>query len=138
MPLNCTQAFSDGTVNFAGGVTGYANDGFTTTTTIYDQTGGLVGVTNSVGDTIIVGPEHGVLSTVTDPSGHTTTFTYVRRIGGAGHRANVEHDEIYLRFGSARDAGDRSARRRDDQHVRLTRQDDDLDRCGRRHHDQHL
>jgi len=76
MPLNCTQAFSDGTANFAGQVTGYASDPYTTTTTIYDQTGGIVGVTNSVGDTIIIGPEHGVLSTVTDPLGHTTTFAY--------------------------------------------------------------
>jgi hypothetical protein len=33
MPLNCTTAFSDGTVNFAGKVTGYAYDPNTTTTT---------------------------------------------------------------------------------------------------------
>jgi YD repeat-containing protein len=76
MPLNCTQAFYDGTANFAGRVTGYAYDPYTTTTTIYDQTGGVVGATNSLGETIIIGPEHGVLSTLTDPSGHTTTFTY--------------------------------------------------------------
>ena len=62
------EAFYDGTVNFAGRVTGYAYDGYTMTTTIYDQTGGVVGVTNSLGETIIVGPEHGVLSTITDPS----------------------------------------------------------------------
>jgi YD repeat-containing protein len=76
MPLNCTAAFSDGTVNFAGKVTGYAYDPYTTTTTIYDQTGGVVGMTNSLGETIVIGPEHGVLSTVTDPLGHATTFTY--------------------------------------------------------------
>jgi len=76
MPLNCMQAFYDGATNFAGRVTGYAYDGYAMTTTIYDQTGGVVGATNSLGETIIIGPEHGVLSTVTDPSGHITTFTY--------------------------------------------------------------
>ena len=76
MPLNCTVAFSDGTVNFAGGVTGYAADGYTSTTTIYDQVGQVVGVTNSLGETTILGPEHGVLSTLTDPLGHATSFTY--------------------------------------------------------------
>jgi hypothetical protein len=64
MPINCTQAFYDGTVNLAGRVTGYANDVVTKTTTIYDQTGGVVGVTNSDGDTIIIGPEHSVLSSL--------------------------------------------------------------------------
>jgi YD repeat-containing protein len=76
MPLNCTVAFYDGTVNFAGGATGHATDGYTSTTTIYDQQGRLVGVTNSLGETVILGPEKGVLSTVADPLGHTTTFTY--------------------------------------------------------------
>src|SRR5271155_578513 len=76
MPLNCTVAFDDGAVNFAGGVTGYAADGYTSTTTIYDQLGQVVGVTNSLGETIILGPEGGNLATLTDPLGHTTTFTY--------------------------------------------------------------
>ena len=76
MPLNCTVSFYDGTVNFAGGATGYAADGYTSTTTIYDQQGRLVGVTNSLGETVILGPEKGVLSTVADPLGHTTTFAY--------------------------------------------------------------
>jgi YD repeat-containing protein len=76
MPLNCTVAFDEGTVNFAGGVTGYAADGYTSTATIYDQLGQVVGVTNSLGETIILGPEEGNLSTITDPLGHTTTFTY--------------------------------------------------------------
>ena len=76
MPLNCTVAFYDGTVNFAGGVTGYATDGYTTTTTVYDQLGQVVGVTNSLGDTIVLSPERGELSTITDPGGHTTTFSY--------------------------------------------------------------
>jgi len=74
--LNCTVAFYDGTVNFAGGVTGYATDGYTTTTTVYDQLGQVVGVTNSLGDTIVLSPERGELSTITDPGGHTTTFSY--------------------------------------------------------------
>ncbi len=76
MPLNCTAAFYDGTANFAGRVTGYAADAYTSTTTIYDQVGQLVGVTNSLGETTILGPEHGVLSTLTDPLGHATSFTY--------------------------------------------------------------
>jgi YD repeat-containing protein len=76
MPLNCTAAFSDGTVNFAGRVTGYSYDGYTSTTTIYDQEGQVEGVTNSLGETIILSPERGDLSTITDPLGHTTTFTY--------------------------------------------------------------
>lgn len=76
MPLNCTVSFYDGTVNFAGGATGYAYDADTGTTTIYDQQGRLVGVTNSLGGTVILGPEKGVLSTVADPLGHTSTFTY--------------------------------------------------------------
>ena len=76
MPLNCTVAFSDGTVNFAGQVTGQATDGFTTTTTMYDQSGQVVGVTNSLGETIVLGPGRGELSTITDPGGHTTTFSY--------------------------------------------------------------
>ena len=54
MPLNCTVAFYDGTVNFAGQVTGYATDGYTTTTTVYDQFGQVVGVTNSLGETIVL------------------------------------------------------------------------------------
>ena len=76
MPLNCTVAFSDGTVNFAGQVTGQATDGFTMTTTMYDQLGRVVGVTNSLGETIVLSPERGELSTITDPGGHTTTFSY--------------------------------------------------------------
>jgi YD repeat-containing protein len=76
MPLNCTIAFSDGTVDFADRATGYAYDADAGTTTIYDQQGQLVGVTNSLGETTILGPEKGVLSTVADPLGHTTTFTY--------------------------------------------------------------
>ena len=76
MPLNCTVSFYDGTANFAGQVTGYAYDGYTTTTTIYDQQGQVEGVTNSLGETIILPPETGELSTITDPLGHTTTFTY--------------------------------------------------------------
>ena len=51
MPANCTVAFSDGTVNYVGGVTGDAADGFTGVTTIYDQEGQIVGVTNSLGET---------------------------------------------------------------------------------------
>ena len=76
MPLNCTVSFYGGTANFAGQVTGYAYDGYTTTTTIYDQQGQVEGVTNSLGETIILPPETGELSTITDPLGHTTTFTY--------------------------------------------------------------
>ena len=76
MPLNCTVAFYDGTVDFAGQVTGYATDGYTTTTTVYDQLGQVVGVTNSLGKTIVLSPERGELSTITDPLGHTTTFSY--------------------------------------------------------------
>ncbi|HZZ25690.1 MAG TPA: PEP-CTERM sorting domain-containing protein [Roseiarcus sp.] len=76
MPLNCTVAFSDGAVNFAGQVTGQATDGFTMTTTMYDQLGRVVGVTNSLGETIVLSPERGELSTITDPGGHTTTFSY--------------------------------------------------------------
>ena len=75
MPLNCTVGFSDGTVNFAGQVTGQATDGFTMTTTMYDQLGQVVGVTNSLGETIVLTPERGELSTITDPGGHTTTFS---------------------------------------------------------------
>ena len=82
MPLNCTAAFYDGTVNFAGRVTGYSYDGYTSITTIYDQEGQVEGVTNSLGETIILSPERGELSTITDPLGRTTTFTYKhRRIG---------------------------------------------------------
>ncbi len=76
MPLNCTVAFYDGTVNFAGGVTGYATDSYTSTTTIYDQLGQVVGVTISPGETIILSPETGELASITDPLGHTTTFSY--------------------------------------------------------------
>ena len=68
MPLNCTVAFSDGAVNFAGQVTGQATDGFTMTTTMYDQLGRVVGVTNSLSETIVLTPERGELSTITDPA----------------------------------------------------------------------
>ena len=56
MPANCTVAFYDGTVNYAGGVTGYAADGFTGVTTIYDQEGQIVGLTNSLGETTYLTP----------------------------------------------------------------------------------
>jgi YD repeat-containing protein len=78
MPANCTVAFSDGTVNYAGGVTGYAADGFTGVTTIYDQEGQIVGVTNSLGETTYLtpAPTAAPVATLTDPLGHVTRFSY--------------------------------------------------------------
>ena len=110
MPLNCTVGFSDGTVNFAGQVTGQATDGFTTTTTMYDQLGRLVGVTNSLGETIVLTPERGELSTITDSGGHTTTFSY----DAAGSVAQVsdpmgKHHALRLRRVGTRHDSDRSA-----------------------------
>ena len=114
MPLNCTVAFDDGAVNFAGAVTGYAADGYTSTTTIYDQLGQVVGVTNSQGETIILGPEGGNLATITDPLGHTTTFTY----DPAGSVAQVtdpmsNHTSYVYELGGAGHDGDRFVGRGD-------------------------
>ena len=89
MPLNCTVAFADGTVNFAGQVTGQVTDGFTMTTTMHYQLGQVVGVTN------LLGEHHQVLSSKrlncsTPPSirgGHTTTFSY----DAAGSVAQVSY-----------------------------------------------
>ena len=139
MPLNCTVAFYDGTVNFAGGVTGYAADGYTSTTTIYDQLGQVVGVTNSHGETIILGPEGGNLSTITDPLGHTTTFTY----DPAGSVAQVtdpmsNHTSYVYDSSRARHDGDGSVGRHDVLRLRYARQDDHLGRRRRRHDDEQL
>jgi YD repeat-containing protein len=102
MPLNCTVAFYDGTVNFAGEVTGYDNDSYTTTTTVYDQFGRVVGVTNSLGETIILGPERGKLSTITDPLGHTTTFGSDAAGSVAQVRAPMGNDTSYVYDSSQR------------------------------------
>ena len=97
MPLNCTVAFDDGAVNFAGAVTGYAADGYTSTTTIYDQLGQVVGVGPIEGKTVVLSPEGGNLATITDPLGHAATFTYEPGgMGGASHRPDVEPHELHL------------------------------------------
>jgi YD repeat-containing protein len=78
MPANCTVAFSDGTVNYAGEVTGYAYDGYTKVTTIYDQQGQIVGVTNSLGETTYLtpAPSSPPVATLTDSLSHVTSFSY--------------------------------------------------------------
>ena len=110
MPLNCTVAFSDGTVNFAGQVTGQATDGFTTTTTMYDQSGQVVGATNSLGETIVPGPGGGAVDH--HRSGRPHDDIQLRRcgIGGPGQRPDGEHHALRLRRLGTRQDGDESAR----------------------------
>ena len=76
MPANCTVAFSDGTVSYAGGVTGYAADGYTGVTTIYDQEGQIAGVTNSLGGTKPISRQRRAprpVAILTDSLGHVTS-----------------------------------------------------------------
>src|SRR6516225_10086196 len=78
MPGNCTVAFYDGTVDYAGAVTGYTHDGYTSVTKIYDQQGQVVGVTNSLGETTYLTPAPSAppVATLTDSLGHVTRFSY--------------------------------------------------------------
>ena len=117
MPANCTVAFSDGTVNYAGGVTGYAADGFTGVTTIYDQEGQIVGVTNSLGETTYLtpAPTAAPVATLTDSLGHVTRFSYdCDGIGRAGRRSDGRDDALSIRLVESGRHGDGSARPRDD------------------------
>jgi YD repeat-containing protein len=75
-PGNCYTRYDDRAVTLSGRTLGYAHDSFTGTTYAYDQHGNLVEETYAGGAHTEFHATGTPLTTVTDPLGHTTRFTY--------------------------------------------------------------
>jgi YD repeat-containing protein len=75
-PLDCTRTFYDGAVRLSGRAVGSAYDSYTGTTYVYDQRGNLLSETYSNGTHTDFHGTDAPLTTITDPSGHTTSFVY--------------------------------------------------------------
>src|SRR5689334_3087784 len=75
-PANCTTRYDDRAVTLSGRAIGYAYDSFSGSTYVYDQRGDLVEEIYSNGTHADFHGTDAPLTTVTDPLGHTTQFTY--------------------------------------------------------------